>query len=183
MKKVNILLDLDQTVISGEYTSDVDVKVDNMKGLKYSEMDNEYVIFQRPGLQRFLDFLFANFNVSVWTAASKLYATFIIKNIILKKSNRKLNYILFMYHTEISNSFGRGLKDLSLLKTLFKFKNFHKNNTFILDDNDDVKETNGPNCFAVKPFEYFKYGLDADEKKEDDVYLIDLERKLREKFL
>ena len=40
--------------------------------------DGHYKVFERPGLQEFLDYLFANFNVSVWTAASKSYALFII---------------------------------------------------------------------------------------------------------
>jgi hypothetical protein len=55
-------------------------------------MENYYIIFERPGLQQFLTFLFKNFNVSIWTAASKDYALFIIDKIIIAgNKNRKID--------------------------------------------------------------------------------------------
>jgi hypothetical protein len=191
---INIILDLDQTLISGEPLSEVDIKTCDTKGLRYSVMDDEYVIFHRPGLQRFLRFLFKNprIKVSVWTAASKLYATFVIREVILKgeedaeeksKHPRKLDYVLFLYHTEVSKAFGKGSKDLKLIKSLFKSKKHHKYNTFIIDDNEEVKETNGSNCIFIKPFEFHEYGLCPKQKKEDDSYLLKLEEQIREKLL
>jgi hypothetical protein len=193
-KIINIVLDLDQTLISGEPLSELDIKTCDTKGLKYHIMDDEYAIFERPGLQDFLRFLFKDprIRVSVWTAASKLYATFVIRNVILQgekdkdevaKNPRKLDYILFLYHTEVSKAFGKGTKDLSLIKSLFKSKNYHKCNTFIIDDNEEVKETNGSNCIFVKPFEYNEYGSSPSSKKEDDAYLQNLKKQIEEKLL
>lgn len=66
-----------------------------------------YIVFQRPHLQEFLDFLFSNFKVSVWSAASKDYVLFIINNIILKnKPTRQLEWIFFDEHCSISKKIG-----------------------------------------------------------------------------
>ena len=94
----NIILDLDQTIISAEADEDYDFNKNNkkVKLFKYYDMDSYYIIFERPGLQPFLDFLFSNFNVSIWTAASKDYALFIINKIILQnKKKRKIDWIFF----------------------------------------------------------------------------------------
>ena len=45
-----------------------------MEKFSYHDMDGYYIVFERPGLQEFLDYLFANYIVSVWTAATKDYA-------------------------------------------------------------------------------------------------------------
>ena len=104
--KPNIFLDLDNTIISAEAIEDFpftrkDILHKVMKFTFYN-MDGYYLVFERPHLQKFLDYLFKNFNVSVWTAASKDYALFIIDKIILKKKNRKLNYVFWDYHGKIS---------------------------------------------------------------------------------
>ena len=84
-KKINILLDLDQTLISAEATEDFNFKKYKQKGSHFDlhDMDGYYIVFERQYLQEFLDFLFKKFNISVWTAASKDYALFIIKTHLL----------------------------------------------------------------------------------------------------
>ena len=56
-------------------------------------MDGTYIICERPHLSDFMDWLFKNFNVSVWTAASKDYALFIIK-ILYYVEKKIVNYNL-----------------------------------------------------------------------------------------
>ena len=105
--KPNIILDLDQTIISSEPFESLDNKKHEkkIKLFNYKNMDDYYLVFERPGLQKFLKFLFKNFNVSVWTAATKDYALFIIENMILKnKKNRHLDYIFFSYEFTDENS-------------------------------------------------------------------------------
>jgi hypothetical protein len=169
--KPNIFLDLDQTVISAEELEDFNPKKhkNKMKKFKYYYMDNYYVIFERPNLQLFLDYLFTNFNVSIWTAAGKDYALFIIKNIILaNKKNRKLDYIFFSYHCDISKEYTNNTKDLTMLWKTYKFDKFNKHNTVILDDYDEVYNTQPNNCIIAKPFEFLN------ENSEKDMFLIDL---------
>lgn len=177
--KINICLDLDQTLIwagtKKEYMPHKYPKL-KQKAAKFDhiEMDNYYTVFERPGLQDFLDFVFKNFNVSIWTAASKDYALFIIKNIIYKRNKefRVLDWVFFSYHCDISNSTKKGTKDLSLLYNDYKLDGFVKENTFIIDDYDEVYNTQPKNCIAVSPFVF------TDDGNEDDSLLKKLRKEL-----
>ncbi len=149
-KKTNLILDLDNTLISSQEYNTFQ-KNNKMEKFIYTVMDTEYIVFHRPHLDTFLDFVFKNFNVSVWTAGTKDYALFIIKHIILSKKNRKLDYILSRFNCNESEfKFGE-IKDLNM----FHFdKNYNKENTIIIDDNEDVIKQNKNNSIQVKPFEY-----------------------------
>lgn len=177
MKKNNIILDLDQTLIYGEPVKDLTNKF-YQKAAKFTfhNMDNTYIIFERPYLQEFLDFLFENFNVSVWTAASKDYALFVVKNVILKKPNRVLDFILVSYHCRISekNNKNKHTKYLSLLNTEFKITHLNKRNTFILDDyENDVYISQPDNCILATEF-IFK-----NDDSENDNFLSTLVSKMQ----
>jgi len=166
----NILLDLDQTLIAALSPEELDEKKHSkkMEKFKYYNMDGEYTIFERPYLQEFLDYLFDkknNFNVSVWTAASKDYALFIIDNIILKKDKpeRKLDFIFFSYHCSWSKHKKSGTKDLSMLWDIYKIRGYSGDNTFIIDDYDEVKSTQPDNCIEIEPFEFHEKGSYNDD--------------------
>lgn len=168
MSKLNIILDLDQTIISAEAVEDYDFKKYKEKAKKftYKDMDGYYIVFERPGLQKFLTFLFKNFNVSVWTAASKDYALFIVEKIIIAdKKNRKLDWIFFSYQCDISKNIKGGSKDLSLLFEDFELEGYNKDNTVIIDDYDEVYKTQPDNCIIAVPFEF------TDDNSENDNFL------------
>jgi hypothetical protein len=176
--KPNIILDLDQTIISGEPTEEYNFEKNMKKSIKFKFeiMENYYIIFQRPHLQKFLDFIFKNFNVSVWTAASKDYALFIIDRIILAgKKNRKLDYIFFSYHCNVSKKIKRkGTKNLTMLWDFYKINNYNKNNTVIIDDyKKDVYNKQKSNCILTPPFEF------TDEFSDKDTFLKDLQNDLQ----
>lgn len=175
-KKPNFLLDLDETIISSQVTEDYDFEKYKTKAKKFEfkDMDGYYLVFERPYLQEFLDYLFQNYNVSVWTAASKDYALYIIKNIILaNKPDRHLDYIFFSYHCDMSLKKKNGTKDLSMLWDIYKMKGYNKNNTVILDDYYEVYKTQPNNCIAAKPFQF------TDSKSENDKFLHELVPKLQ----
>jgi TFIIF-interacting CTD phosphatase-like protein len=171
-KKHNLILDLDQTLISSEAVEEV--TSDSLK--KKSELfrvdvlDDFYKIFSRPHLQEFLDYAFKNFNVSVWTAASKDYALFIIENIIInKRPERKLDFIFFSYHCDISKNDRKYSKELCMLWEKYKLMGYSEKNTVILDDfKDDVHKSQPNNCIIATPFEFFG------ENSENDKFLLDL---------
>lgn len=185
----NILLDLDQTIISGEDYSEFSYEENQRKAdrFKHHDMENCYMIFERPGLQQFLDFLFDNgFKVSVWTAASKSYALFIVDNVILpvddngnrKYPNRNLEYVFFSYHCDISKKMGKGSKDLSILWDRMKLKGMTPKNTIILDDYIEVYETQPGNCVRVIPFEFLEHSSHNDNFFEElQVDLLELASK------
>ena len=174
MDKLNVILDLDQTIISAESSENYDFKknMEKAKEFEFHDMDGYYIIFERPGLQSFLDYLFKNFNVSVWTAASKDYALFIIDNIILTKSSRHLDWVFFSYHCDLSQKKIGGTKNLRMLWDEFKLVGYTKKNTVIIDDYPEVYKTNPKNCITAVPFEFTKSG------SEKDSYLSKLQKAL-----
>ena len=166
---------MDQTLISAEAADEYDYKMNMEKAKKFEfrDMDGYYIVFERPGLQEFLDYLFANFNVSVWTAASKDYALFVVEKIILKdKPNRHLDWIFFAYHCDLSKKLKNGSKDLSMLWDEYKIPGYGQDNTVIIDDYDEVHQTQPKNCILAAPFEFTQEG------SENDRYLSRLQQAL-----
>ena len=179
-KKYNFILDLDETLISSEATEEYDfVKYEKKsKKFNFETMEDFYIIFQRPHLQEFLDFIFENFNVCIWTAASKDYALFIINKIILYKPTRKIDYIFFSYHCTLSRKIKKGKsKDLSIMWDFFKIKGYNKDNTVIFDDYDEVYNTQKENCIIVKPFKF------TENKSEKDKFLKKIIPKIKKHLL
>ena len=138
-------------------------------------MENYYDIYERPHLQEFLDYLFKNFNVSVWTAASKDYAMFIVNKIIVpaNKPGRKLQHVFFSYHCDLSKKKSGSSKLLKNLSDHFILKQYSTNNTIIIDDYyEDVYKCQESNCIIAQPFEFTK------KDSENDTFLKDLIPKL-----
>jgi hypothetical protein len=189
MKTVNVILDLDQSVISSELLdksqADEDEKLyiiednlENARKFNFQNMEGLYVIFERPHLQPFLTFLFANFNVSVWTAASQDYANFIVKNILIgDHTDRKLDFFFCNYHGKKSTSMFSGSKDLTMLWDCYKIPNYTKDNTIIFDDYDEVWNTQKDNCIIAKEFSYFT------NDSEEETFLVKLQELLQAKIV
>jgi len=173
--KPNLLLDLDQTLISAEPTEDFDFKKykEKSKLFQLDDMDGYYMVYSRPFLQEFLDYAFKNFNVTIWTAASKDYALFIIEKIILNK-NRKLDFIFFSYHCDISKKYKNYSKELSTLWDVYKLQGYSKKNTVIIDDYRTDVHTNQPNnCIIAPSFEFKKEGSEKDTFLKDIIFHLD----------
>ena len=170
-KKYNLLLDLDQTLISAEASEEFDFeKYKNKKELfRCDDMDGYYLIFNRPYLQEFLDYVFENFNITIWTAATKDYALFIIEKIILNnKKERKLDYILFSYHCDISKKRNKYSKVLSTLWDIYNLDGYTPENTIILDDyKEDVYKSQPNNCIIAIPFEFKNKNSEKDKFLKD----------------
>lgn len=169
--KPHIFLDLDQTLISAEATDEHDFNKyrEKSKLFDFHNMDDYYIVYSRPGLQDFLTYLFDNFNVSIWTAASKDYAVFIIDKIILQnRPERVLDYILFSYHCDVSYHKKDHSKDLSMLWDIYKIDGYNKDNTIILDDYSEVFQTQPNNCVIAIPFNFTK------NNSEKDTFLTEL---------
>jgi hypothetical protein len=172
--KLNVILDLDNTLIN---TVDFEPTLPY-----YSKLyDKNALICARPNLFEFLEWLFDNCNVSVFTYADKDYALFIIENFILRdkrgeKLNRKLDFIFYRYHVRMGiKEFGGGLKDLRLIWDTFNMYGFDCSNTIIIDDSPDVKMTNPYNALLIYRFEAYR-GFNDDhliKVKERLKYIID----------
>lgn len=170
--KINLIFDLDQTLVSAEASEELDFNKykEKNKLFRYDDMEGYYMVYSRPHLQEFLDYAFKNFNVTIWTAASKDYALFIIEKIILdKRPERKLDFIFFSYHCDLSKKKRKYSKELCMLWDIHNLPGYSSKNTVIIDDyKADVHKCQPNNCIIAPPFEFQKEG------SENDKFLIDI---------
>lgn len=176
-KQINIILDLDETLVSAHGVKDFPFEDKSIreKILQYKihNMESYYIIFERPHLQEFLAFLFKNFNVSIWSAGSKDYVAYIVKNIILK-DDRNIDYLFWSYHCKSSTKKYKNKKSLEMLWDRYKLQGYNANNTILIDD---LKETCDPQqnlCINVPEFNVLN--------KHTDKYLLKLESILKKKL-
>ncbi len=156
-----VVLDLDNTCICAiEHENEKDdtplthpssVHPEWHKG-EYVDLDRLYRIYSRPNLQEFLDILFRDYDVAVWTAADLDYALFVIEHFITPKhkSGRTLQFIMWAEHCEHSENHTEDeqSKQLDLLSSLYDVDDM-----VLIDDNKDVlrqiKHTINSNYFDV----------------------------------
>lgn len=143
-RKPRLLLDIDNTLIcSIDYDELKHIPMSFQNKFTYIDWPGYYRIFTRPYLQVFLDYAFANFEVSIFTAADKDYAVFIVNNIILNhKPNRIIHYLFHHTTCSLSEELYNSPKDLRILWDVFNVKDFNACNTTIIDDLDDVAIAN-----------------------------------------
>ena len=174
-KKINIILDLDNTLINSLTFKELkNISKNREKKFTYIDMDKSYRVFLRPHLQEFLDYLFDNFTVSVYTAASSAYASFIIENIILSKPNRKLDLVLFSYHCSYSRKYHKCTKDIRMLWNELKLKGYFSDNTWIVDDLPEIYNTIPKHTIKAKYFDVLE------SNSENDTFLLDTIEKLKD---
>lgn len=176
----NIILDLDETLISAIETEEFKTQPHLNAKLKhkgrhftYHLLDHDYVIFERPGVQDFLDFIFKHFNVAVWTAASKDYAIFVIDKVVLRnKPERTLDFICYSDHCDESKAKTGCLKQLN---KLFHLPQYNPSNTVIIDDNSNVNRQKN-HSIKIKAFSF------SNEDAEQDCALATIQQRLARKI-
>jgi TFIIF-interacting CTD phosphatase-like protein len=130
-----VILDLDNTCICSVEMRHLD-KVKHPETFQYIDLETYYRIYERPGLQPFLDELFLKYKVGVWTAAGFDYAKFIIDHFIISGSkNRNLEFFMWDKHCTYSETHSTQIKDVTLLQGLYP-------KLVLLDDNADVLRQN-----------------------------------------
>ena len=196
--KPMVYLDLDNTLLhsipSEEFHNKYKSKLDKdllatklNKTKVYDMKDNGksyYLVFERPHVQEFLDFLFENFSVNIWTAATKDYAAFIIEHLVLnQRANRKLDYVFVNYHTRKSKKrYGKRFpKNLKMLQDVYEIPNMTDSNSFIIDDHPDVKSSQVERCIVAPEWNIFDEDtLELNLTALDDTFLNDVQSKLKE---
>ncbi len=180
-QKPRIYLDLDNTLLHAiptrlfhkKYKDKASKRriAESLSNIKVYDMKDDdesyYLVFERPGLQQFLDYLFSNFTVCVWTAATKDYAAFIIDKMLLSKPERKLDYVFVQYHCKKSKKrYGkRHPKELKMLIDHYKLPDMNDKNCIIIDDHPDVKSQQ-PHLCVTAP-EWTIFDEDSIELKKD----------------
>jgi TFIIF-interacting CTD phosphatase-like protein len=152
-KPINAVLDLDNTLIYSIPQNKLPNKKNHLHSMKYHKMEDDYYVFERPGLQPFLNWLFKNFNVSVWSAASPEYVEFIVKNIV-ENDKRSLEYVLNSDNCEESQEIygDKHIKNLNMLWDHYDIPGYGPYNTFIIDDLKMVSKIQPNNSVQIKSF-------------------------------
>jgi hypothetical protein len=158
--RVNIILDLDNTLIHTISTLDLK-KIPPQSQAKFRrqrwKQEEQLMTFERPHLQQFLTYLFSNFNVGVYTMGTKEYAKEIVDRFVLCVPGRRLDFILHRGNfIESSKMFPGTFKDLRYIWNVIRPYGYYKYNTFIIDDNLYVQETNRQNTLCIEPFDLFR---------------------------
>lgn len=162
-KKLNLVLDLDNTLISSLEKDEITKKIENRK-LEYKDMDGYYRVFSRPHLKTFIDYAFNNFDITIWTAASKDYALFIINKILIPKSSKKHKLKMFLYDENCDQSREKYHKESPKdLNYLYNFSGYHSCNTIIMDDLQDVFNANPKNTLRADYFDASKISSERDD--------------------
>jgi len=158
--KYNLILDLDGTLV---HTLPCDV------GSVFGEADFEdevldFYTFKRPGVDAFLQYCFSHFaSVSVWTAGTHDYARYVVDHITPK--GKQFLYILSRdncsYHPIKPNTLVKDLRDI--WDSFYgKELNINKDNTLIIDDNEEVCFHNMDNSLLVNTWGINTHGDNDD---------------------
>lgn len=139
---MNIILDMDETLIHGTF---------------------HYEIMVRPHLFEFLQFAFEKFkNVSIWTAASKAWFEQVNKEVfmpILEKIGCSFHNVFTVENTTLSHVYDEysgqmimRVKKLRKLHRSKKFPDYNMDNTIIVDDTRTTFQKNYGNAIHVREF-------------------------------
>lgn len=160
----NVILDLDNTLIhsvdKGEFCINKNV-LKKMEKFTFHDMKPHFIVFERPGLQDFLTFLFKNYNVAVWSAGTPTYVDYIIDHVVQR--NLKSRKLVFVYNSkdcERSKKKYESIKDLRYVYS--KNKGWDQSNTVIIDDLIDVYNSNPKNTIQIKDFNFCGKGSTTD---------------------
>lgn len=181
-KKLNIILDIDETLvyfIHNRYRKHSwDALPDNEKG-KYEIQETKNGLFViRPHLREFLDFLFANCTVSLWTWSDEDYAESIATR-FLGYPERPVALLLSEVQADESSWKHGNNKDLNWIWYDLKKPCFAECNTILIDDlpTNSVNSSNRKNSITVAPFALFgeiKDRTDPYTDVSDDRCLLDI---------
>ena len=126
-----VVLDLDSTLIysTKEKLREPDFMVDG------------YNVYKRPGLDTFLEFCFANFQVGVWSSAAESYVDEIVKNIfkdpkklLFKWTKNECTSPAEVYHIDVTDDSPLSKKVVKDLEKLARTLNFSMGEIVAVDD-------------------------------------------------
>jgi len=158
-KKLNIVLDLDNTIILCEVVKkehrevvDKEIRSGNRHRLLTSFEDDMYVsyIYERPYLKYFLLSVYDNYNIYIYTNAHITYYNYVIEALV-----KKYPFLHISGFSAKQNITETNIKCLNWIKiyTGYMINYGFLQNTIILDDRHDVWPINLDNLLKIKPWE------------------------------
>jgi hypothetical protein len=154
VKRGNIILDMDGTL------------GDNIPG---HLVENPYrhtrtVPIPRPGLKKFLRFVFAHYErVSIWTAALPFWYNQFKQEVLLP--NMPPGAEFHFERTRLPGKIHTVLKPLSEIYAMYP--EYNEANTTIVDDNVETFKENRENAVQIAPFHYDMFGETPEKRKKN----------------
>jgi len=171
---LNVILDIDETFvyfINKKYRAHSWDKLSESEKAKYQYNEvGGHVLILRPHLQEFLDFLFANCSVSLWTWSDAEYADMIATTLITAlKPDSRVRFVLSEEDAARSAELHGHSKDLNMLWYSEVKPCFAECNTVLIDDlpNNTIHPSNRKNSITVRPFAPFGEKKDRTERYMD----------------
>ena len=137
-----LILDLDETLI---YATEENLE----RAPNFSV--GQYFVHKRPFLDEFLEFCFENFEVAIWTTATKLYAEEILQTILKENQNLK-----FLWTRErCTFAFDAEEREHYFVKKMYKLRRRGQKleSVIVVDDSPNVWKCSYGNLIRVKKFE------------------------------
>lgn len=148
-EKKLLVLDLDETLI---YAIE--------EGLKRRSdfRVGQYYVYKRPFVETFLDFCFENYNVAVWTTATKSYAEEILK--VILKAEHELQFLWTRERCTLT--FDEEEREHFFVKRMSKIRRrgYKLESVIVVDDSPNVWQDSYGNLVRVSKFE-------GDEKDDE----------------
>ena len=170
MKKINLILDIDDTLIntfSFNFKDNKNIEMENSKKSRIGIINIPNfigIVYFRPYLIEFLRYCFTFFNVSFWTAGSTLYCREVLKLILTQEQFDKTiivlardnnNYVDIKTNIIYQNVTCQH-KILKPLELLWNDRNLSKiftlKNTILVDNNEEIINCNLLNSILIKEF-------------------------------
>jgi len=157
--KLNIFLDLDETIIFSDNTN---TQFDNLNCFQSFQLHN-YKVYKRPHLDDFLKCLNKlNCNISVWSAGDKNYVMSIVKHIF---KNFNLKFILTRDQCYECQKETGHLKDFKWLNNKINLNTFGY--PILIDDLLENCIPNKEHCINIAPFNLHNpYSINDNELKK-----------------
>lgn len=137
-----LILDLDETLIYA-----TEEKLEREADFSVGQ----YCVCKRPFLNEFLEFCFENFDVAVWTTATKSYAEEILK-VILKKDQT----LQFLWTRErCTFAFDTEEREHFYVKRMYKIRRcgYKLESVIVVDDSPNVWQSSYGNLVHINKFE------------------------------
>jgi TFIIF-interacting CTD phosphatase-like protein len=159
---VNIILDLDETLIHTIVTNNKSADLDRRASFcfQFSPQGQYYYVFKRPGLTSFMESVFKHFKkVGIWTAADRQYAKIIVKKILTYQQIMALDFVYSRDFCAVDN--------IGVYKPLSKvYENnptWRPDETIMLDNSPAVMRKNPRNGIVAPDY--------AEPHLDHDIYL------------
>ena len=137
-----LILDLDETLI---YATEEKLERES------DFIVGQYFVYRRPFLEDFLEFCFENFNVAVWTTATKSYAEEILQTILEGDQN-----LQFLWTRErCTLAFDEEERENYFVKRMYKIRRrgYKLRSIIVVDDSPNVWKCSYGNLVSVSKFE------------------------------